>query len=229
LILIIPVALSAQKADSVQRADTVKQGKKDFIPTGIRFGTDLISLIRTQTDEGFSGYEYNADIDFYRYFLTVEYGKWQKKFSSDVDTYSNDGDYMRVGVDINFLKKDPDKNMFFFGGRYAWGTYSEVFSTPVIDPVWTNQTVTYSSTDVSSRWVEITTGLRVKMFKFLWMGYTARYKFALKTNEPDGFTSYDVPGYGKTAEKTTWGFNYQLLFRIPIRKTKRTVLKDLKN
>lgn len=219
----------AQKSDTVkrQKPDSVKKVKKDFFPTGVRVGMDLISLIRTQTDENFSGYEYTADIDFYRYFLTVEYGKWEKKFSTDEDTYSNDGNYMRVGVDVNFLKKDPDKNMFFFGGRYAWGSYSEVFSTSIVDPVWTDQTVTYTNTDVNSRWFEITTGLRVKMFKFFWMGYTARYKFGLKTNAPDGFTSYDVPGFGKTYENTTWGFNYQLLFRIPIRKKKELSLKDL--
>ena len=34
--------------------------------------------------------------------------------SEDAD-YSNDGNYGRIGADVNFLTKDPDKNMFFFG------------------------------------------------------------------------------------------------------------------
>jgi hypothetical protein len=205
------VAAIAQKP----KVDTVK---KDFMPSGVRFGTDLISLIRTQTDKSFSGYEVNADIDFYRYFLTMDVGKWERTLSSDMDEYANDGKYMRIGVDINMLKKDPEKNMFFFGLRYGWGTYSETFSASIIDPVYGLGTNTYSNTDIKAQWGELTTGLRVKMWKFFWMGYTARYKFALNTSETGEFTSYDVPGYGKTAKSATWGFNYQLLFRIPIRK-----------
>jgi hypothetical protein len=214
LLLILPVALFAQKADST------KKEKKDFFPTGVRVGVDAISLIRTQTENSFSGYEFSADIDFYRYYLAAEFGKWEREFSNDADTYTNEGEYMRLGVDINFLKKDPDKNMFFFGARYGFGTYSEVFSTAVSDPVWPDQTITFSNNDLKASWGELTTGLRVKMFKVFWMGYTARYKFALNTNEPSGFVSHDVPGYGKTDKPSTWGFNYQLLFRIPIRKQK---------
>lgn len=200
-----------------QKADTVKN---NFIPTGIRVGTDIISLIRTPTDDSFSGYEVNADVDFYRYYLAVEAGRWERKFQTEEEDYSNSGNYARIGVDVNFLKKDPDKNMFFFGARYGWGTYSENFSVTTIDPVWGTNTTNYTNTDIQAGWFELTTGLRVKMLRFFWMGYTARYKFGLNTNEPRGFVSYDVPGYGKTANPSTWGFNYQLLFRIPIRKQK---------
>ena len=200
-----------------QKADTVKN---KFLPTGIRVGTDIISLIRTPTDDGFKGYELNADLDFYRYYLTLEVGRWGKEFVTDEEDYSNSGNYARVGVDFNFLKKDPDRNMLFFGARYGWGIYSENFSVTTVDPVWGTNTINYTNTDIKAGWFELTTGLRVKMLKFFWMGYTARYKFGLNTNEPRGFVSYDVPGYGKTANPSTWGFNYQLLFRIPIRKQK---------
>ncbi len=201
-----------------QKTDSLEKEKKDFSPTGVRVGTDAISLIRTQTDKSFSGYEFNADVDFYRYYLAVELGRWEREFSTKADAYTNEGNYMRVGVDINFLKKDTDKNMFFFGARYGWGVYSEVFSTSINDPVWSGGVITYANNNLKASWVELTTGLRVKMFKFFWMGYAARYKFGLNTSEPSGFISYDVPGYGKTTNQSTWGFNYQLMFRIPIRK-----------
>jgi len=211
---IFPLALCAQKAD------TVKKKERDFFPTGIRVGTDVISLIRTQTDVSFSGYEFNADVDFYRYYLAVDIGKWERQFSTDPEDYHNTGNYFRVGVDVNFLKKDTDKSMFFFGMRYGRGTYSENLTVTTTDPVWGNNTITYTNTDVAASWGELTTGLRVKMWKFFWMGYTARYKFGLNTNEPRGFVSHDVPGYGKTENQSTWGFNYQLMFRIPVRKKK---------
>lgn len=208
----------AQKADSV-KVDSTKQ-KKDFLPTGIRVGTDVISLIRTATENDFSGYEFNAEVDFYRYYLAVEAGRWEKKLITDEENYRNSGNYMRIGIDVNFLLKDPDRNAFFFGLRYGTSTYSEDLTLITTDPVWNTNTVTYSNDNLHASWGELTTGLRVKMWKFFWMGYTARYKFALNTNEPGGLVSYDVPGYGRTGSSTTWGFNYLLLFRMPIRKQK---------
>ena len=219
MILSFPLALFAQKADSVKK--DVPKEKVSYLPTGIRVGTDLISLIRSQTDKGFSGYEINADVDFYRYYLAVEAGKWEKNFSTDVEKYNNNGTYGRVGVDVNFLLKDPDKNMFFFGIRYAQGTYSEDLTVKTDDPVWGTMETTYTNSNMTARWGEATTGLRVKMWKFFWMGYTARLKFGLNTDKPGGLISYDIPGYGKTANDTTWGFNYQILFRIPFRKVFR--------
>ena len=209
--LVLPLALLAQKKDSIQL-------EKNFLPTGIRVGTDVLSLIRTQTDKSFNGYEFNADIDFYRYYLAVEIGRWEREFSTDVEDYSNKGTYFRVGIDCNFLKKDPEKNMFFFGARYGRGTYSENFTVTTIDPVWGTMENTYSNSDLTANWGELTTGLRVKMIGFFWMGFTARYKVALSTNEPRGFISHDVPGYGEAGKQATWGFNYQVLFRIPVRK-----------
>lgn len=204
----------------------VPKEKHSYLPTGIRVGTDVISLIRTATDKSFSGYEFNADIDFYRYYLTAEVGKWEKNFSTDVDNYDNSGTYGRIGVDVNFLLKDPDKNMFFFGMRYGQSTYSENFIVTTNDPVWGTVETTYSNSNINASWGELTTGLRVKMWKFFWMGYTARFKFGLNTEQPGELISYDIPGYGKTNKETTWGFNYQILFRIPIRKEKQPVAAD---
>jgi hypothetical protein len=217
LLLILPLALAAQKGDTVKVS--LDKPKKDFFPTGVRVGVDAVSLIRTQVDDSFSGYEFNADIDFYRYYLNVEMGKWDRTLTTKADDYSNSGTYMRVGIDVNFLKKDPDRNMFFIGARYGWGMYSETYTTTIDDPVWQSQTLTFKNNDMRAGWGELTTGLRVKMFSFFWMGYTARYKFGLNTSD-GAFESNDVPGYGRTFNQSTWGFNYQLMFRIPVRPKK---------
>jgi hypothetical protein len=31
---------------------------------------------------------------------------------------------------------------------------------------------------------------------------------------------YEIPGYGTTNKKSTWGFNYQMLISIPLPKRK---------
>src|SRR5688572_4811280 len=103
--ILILVLLSG--AVHAQVKDSTKQ-RPNFFPTGIRIGADIIGPIRTQIEEeGFSGYEFNADIDFHRYYLAVDVGRWERNFSTDADDYANEGSYMRIGVDVNFLKKDP--------------------------------------------------------------------------------------------------------------------------
>lgn len=217
--LLMSATVLAQSKDSTVR--------KDFLPTGVRLGTDVISLIRTQTDESFSGYEINADVDFYRYFLTIDAGRWERNFSADEEDYNNSGNYFRVGVDINFLKKDPEKNMFFFGMRYGQSKFSENLHV-TSDPVWGPVNINYTNEDKKAGWGELTTGIRVKMWKFFWMGYTARFKFGLSMNGSNEFATYDVPGYGKTTKESTWGFNYQLLFRIPVRTPGPPQMKPIK-
>jgi hypothetical protein len=207
------------------KLDTLLKTKTDYRPTAVRVGTDVISLVRNFTDNSFSGFEVNGDIDFDRYYLVAEIGRWERTLATDLEQYSNRGNYFRLGADVNFLKKDPEKNMLFFGLRYGHGTFSESISIESEDPVWGTSTNRYSNEGIKANWAELTTGLKVKMFGNFWMGYTARFKFALNTNAPRGFIPHDVPGYGKTYNDNTWGFNYYVMFRIPVRKEKTLVEK----
>jgi hypothetical protein len=216
-IALLVIAVSAVAQKKKDDADTVRN---KFMPTGIRVGADVISLIRSNVGDSFSGYEFAADVDFNRYFLVVEAGRWERDFASKTDQYSNEGRFMRVGADVNFLTKDPEQNVFFLGMRYGWGTFSEDAEITTIDPVWGSSTESYSNTDVRAGWFELTTGLRVKMWKYLWMGYTARYKSLLSTSGTGNLSSTDVPGYGATDKESTWGFNYYIFVRIPVRKIK---------
>lgn len=209
----------SQEGDSV-RADSVI--RRSFVPTGIRVGTDLISLGKTQFQNNFSGWEVSADVDVNRYYLALDYGSWARRFESDQDNYyENDGTYWRAGVDVNFLLKDVDRNMFFLGGRYGRATFSENLSVSVLDEF--NDTGDYKNLfyqhgGVNARWFELTTGLRVKIWKIIWLGYTARFKFGLKVDNTENIIPSDVPGYGRTFKDSAWGFNYQIFIRIPVRK-----------
>jgi len=209
LSLVVSLPVLAQRQDSIP--------KHDYKPTGIRFGTDIFSLVRNPIDDSYQGWELSADVDFYRFFLTAEFGQWGRSFITSEDDYSNTGTYWRAGVDVNFLKNDPEKNMFFLGARYASGVFDETLITQLND-TWTRGTSTYTNTATKATWGEITLGLRVKIWKPLWLGYTARFKFALNTDEDGNLVPQDVPGYGSTYKNTTWGFNYHLLYRIPLRK-----------
>ena len=199
--------------------DTVRRHRdfKKYIPTGIRIGTDIVSIIKDQRQENFSGWEMNADVDLDRFLLAVEYGSWGRDFSSDSASYHNNGSYWRAGIDVNFLTGDPERNVFFIGARYARSTYDESMSLQVEDPVYGFFERDYSNSDVSTRWFELTAGLKVRIWKIIWVGYTGRFKFGLKDSDNE-MLSHDVPGYGLAGKESYWGFNYQVMLRIPVRK-----------
>lgn len=216
LIIISLTDVSAQQADQ----DTVKTDtiKNKYVPIGVRIGTDVISIVKSRVQDNFNGWEINGEIDFNRYYLALEYGNWGRNLNSDSAAYTNDGKFWRVGVDVNFLKKDPDRNMFFIGGRYGRSTFSENMTLTSFDPIWGTLVSNYNNQDINARWLELTAGLHVKIWKILWLGYTGRFKFALKTHATTEMLPYDVPGFGTTDKDTTWGFNYYVMVRIPILK-----------
>jgi hypothetical protein len=201
--------------------DTAKQKTNKYLPTGVRVGTDVLALGISRYDNTFDGWEVSGDVDFDRYYFVMEFGYWAKDFVTDADVYSNDGRYFRVGADVNFLTKDPDKNMFFLGLRYARSTFSENLSIARTDSLWnTPINNSYTNNSINGSWFEVTSGIRVKIWKMFWMGYTARFKFALNTNETGDLIPHDIPGYGTTDKDSAWGFNYQIFLRIPVRKQK---------
>jgi hypothetical protein len=223
MLMLISFSVLGQEEDSVS-ADSAKVS---FIPTGIRIGTDLISLGKTQFQDNFSGWEVNADIDFHRYYLAIDYGSWSRTFKTDTaGNYHNDGNYWRVGVDVNFLLKDIDRNLFFIGARYGRANFSEdlnVYAYNKYDNVY--EDLYYTSSGMNARWFELTTGLRVKVWKVIWLGYTARFKFGLKAEGSADIVPADVPGYGRTNKDSYWGFNYQILVRIPVRKAPPVIVE----
>jgi hypothetical protein len=203
-----------RKYDHTKKPDSLKI---KFYPRALRVGTDVISLVKSYTQTSFQGWEVNADVDCGKYYLAVDYGSWARRYDiSPEGLYTNQGTYWRAGVDLNLLMKDPDKNMFFFGFRYARSTYNE--NATVI----TTQNGPYgtyhndvSNSDVRAWWMELTTGLRVKMWKEFWMGYTARMKLPPSVKGDANLKSYDIPGYGRNSNGFAWGFEYQIFWRIP--------------
>lgn len=207
----------AQNASDSSKTDTVRI-KRSFKPTGVRFGIDMIPIVRSPLKDDFDGWELSADIDFYRYYAALEYGYWARDFIADNAVYSNSGTYWRIGADVNFLKNDPDRNMFFFGVRYGRSRFDETMVAESLDPVWGAGQQVLVNSNVPAGWFELTTGLRVKVWKVLWLGYTARLKFGLSTGPTAVMLPSDVPGYGRSDKEAYWGFNYQIMFRIPVRK-----------
>jgi len=200
--------------------DSVKV-KSKWIPTGLRVGYEIISPIKSNTSTHFNGWEAIAETEIHRYLAVAEIGSWARNWQADNgSTYQNDGRYWRVGADVNFLTKDKDKNVFSLGFRYARSTFNETSTLITQSEIWGDFISTRSNNNVSVGWAELTTGLRVKVWKVFWLGCTARFKFSNSITQNRDLLTTDIPGYGSTNKETTWGFGYYALFRIPLKKSK---------
>jgi hypothetical protein len=204
------LAVGAQPKDSTEVVS--------FRPTGLRLGLDLIPLVRSLVDSEFSGWEAAADVDFHRYYLVLEYGGLAVQQPTSDGDHESEGSYYRFGADFNFIRNDPDRNAFFFGMRYARSSFQEKLTYAYEDPVWGDGVRTVSIGNGTAGWVEMVMGMKVKIWKELWLGFTSRYKFALAAEGSDQMNPYLVPGYGLAGRRSYWGFNYHAFYRIPFRK-----------
>ncbi len=192
--------------------------KQRFIPTGVRIGLDAISLGQVFGSSDIKQWKLAADVDFYRYFLNFEFGTFERQWNTSSSVYNNEGTYFKIGPDINLLHRDPDQSALFFGIRYAISNYKDEISFTTNNDFWGNSTAFEENRDLTSSWFEMTTGLKVKLYKWVWSGYTARFKFRVnETYSANDLVPHWIPGYGLAQEESQWGFEYYLIFRIPFK------------
>ena len=194
--------------------DTTARGYDKFMPTGIRIGADLLGPALYFFDNRNLNYEFTGEIDIDKYYLIAEVGFQHFREENENIRYGMQGTYFRIGPEVNFLHRDPELNNFSFGLRYAWASYNEKTTGPIEEPNWGVVPVDFD-VDNQARWFEMTTGVKVRLYKGLFTGYVFRFRFLRKSTEPNvPFATYYIPGYGYADRKSTWGFRYYLMYRF---------------
>lgn len=238
-ILIIQASLTTygqsveNRADSTSVAisskiDSTKAAPSKFMPTGVRVGLDLVSFgqgvqkngIRALTQGDVRQWKFSADVDIYRYFINFEYGQFERMWIAPSSNYLNKGSFIKIGPDVNFFHKDPKQNALFIGLRYAQSKYEDEIAYNYTNVFYGDGTKIAFNTELKSRWFEITTGLKVRLTKYIWSGYTARFKFGVNDNFANNpLAPRWIPGYGASTRESSWGLEYWLIFRVPLKKT----------
>ncbi len=124
--------------------------------------------------------------------------------------------YFRIGIDCNVNKKH-NGNRTFIGLRYAFSRFSYDFRDPDFgDPVWQgagNEGLALDGQKARMQWLEVCAGFETKLWSFIRLGWTLRFK--IPTHE--GFPVYGdpcyTPGFGKNGG-TTWGGTCNLIFDV---------------
>jgi hypothetical protein len=214
LLLIAFTSAFAQESPFSVPIDSTNKAQQ-YIPTGIRVNVDILGPALHAFGNQLISYEFMVETDLSNFNMIVELGHQQFTETNDNADYSMKGSFARIGPEVNFLGTDKQLNSFTFGLRYAWANFTETVVGDVVEDNWGAVPVNFDTQTNKSYWVEMTTGIKVRLFKGFFTGYVLRFRFLRSGTQPDvPFTPYYVPGYGLADRENTWGFRYYIGYRF---------------
>jgi len=145
--------------------------------------------------------------------------------------YSTNAPYFKVGIDYNVLKNKWQTNKLFVGIRYGFSNFNYSFDGPdQTDPIWgTTGALDVHSLNATSHYGEFVFGCQVKIWSFVHMGWSARYKKEFHTTKSLYSHPYYIPGYGTTVNGSYWGATYNISFDLNWGKKKPTIKQVVEN
>lgn len=196
--------------------------KQEYIPPAPLFcggsvQCDLSGPVMKALDTKFNQLEVAGRLNFRdKYFPICELGIGEgTRTGKDNDNrFHTSAPYFRVGLDYKMNPKH-NGNRIFLGCRYAFTSYEHDFTAPTFtDPYWgVEKELNLVGQRDKMQWLELLVGCETKLWKFVRVGWTLRYKGRLhKTTNPHGEPWY-VPGYGKNGP-STFGGTMNLVFEI---------------
>ena len=162
LFLLNSLAVLAQDSPYSVPIDSTNKNKQ-YIPTGIRLGVDILGPILNQFDKRVLSYEMSAEVDLSNYSVIFETGHEDFAEKNDNIDYGVSGNFSRIGPEVNFLSADKNLNTLTFGLRYSWSKFTERAAGNITEINWGAVPVDFTKVENVSNWLEMTTGVKVRI------------------------------------------------------------------
>lgn len=194
---------------------------------GLRVGVDLSKPVRTFLEENYRGLEILGDYRVYKnYYLAAELGNEQLPFEADYLSVTANGSYIKLGVDYNAYDNWAGmENAIFAGLRYGFSTFSQtleqyqIYSVNQYFPPTTIEGP-FETNGLTASWLELMIGLKVELFRNLYLGANVQVKRMVTQSRPDNFDNLVIPGFNRTYDESSFGvgFGYNISYLIPLYK-----------
>lgn len=197
---------------------------------GLRLGIDLSKALRTFLEEDYRGMEIMADYRFNEsYYLAAELGNEQLTFNADYLRVTSNGSYIKAGVDYNAYDNWAGmENMLYAGVRYGFASFSQTleeytiykpshyFPTNVVEGP-------FETTGLNASWLELIAGIKVEIFRNLYLGANLQLKHLVTEKTPPNFNNLTIPGFNRTYDFSRFGvgYGYSVSYLIPLYKKAR--------
>ena len=218
---------TAQEIVEEEVVDTLKKREKK--PYTIRFGLDLSKPFMAQLDNGYFGLELVGDVRlFSEFYGAIELGNEKKTQQSEQINYTTTGNYIKLGFDYNLFKNWKGMNNAIYLGLRIGNSFHKQkvneYEPYQINHYWPAEIIKKGpeireQDALSARWVEVVTGIKVKMINNIYMGFSLRLNRLMSDIRPDNFDNLYIPGFNKKTDENVWGagFNYTITYAIPVK------------
>jgi hypothetical protein len=221
-LLLLPLLAVSQGADTLVQELPAKDRtiEGSFRLQGLRLAIDLAPWIRGLSSPERDLYNLHLRLDAGRgeaiqWGASLDWIRSQAELSSAITTYSHRGQALRLGLYLNAIPLDPDKNLVTVGLGYGRSWFDETLSGVVTDPIFGEFPLNRSSTGLGAGWVELSGGMQARVWKQFYTGYNLTLKILPHFRDDQLLQIYEIPGYGQASRASAFAFSYYLLYRIP--------------
>ena len=205
---------SAQKDTAdVNAISAIKPNQKQ-----LRLGVDLSRPVMNILVNNRHSYEFIADYNLPKdLYLVLEGGFGGSNIDYPDLKYTSTNSFVKLGVDRSMLQRmfPEDWDLLFVGMRYGMAFVKRKEATFITnDQFWGMTTGTIPSKSMVAHFAELTAGIRVELFRWLFTGYTVRGKFLLNQGPFRELPPAYLSGYGKGEKNTVFDFNFYLQYAI---------------
>lgn len=205
-------------------AQTKKTEKKDSIQflQGIWIEADVAPLLQTAiSNKNIYSTQGNIQVNLKnKYFPVFELGvSGAKNTTPENIQFKTNGMFGKIGLDIPVIKPKPNStqknNNFLAGVRLGMSSFNySIYNQTITDGYWGNsETFNLESIPTTKLWFEITAGIRVEVYKNIFMSWNVRNKHLITQAKPGENSPWYIPGYGK-GNTAVWGFSYTIGYKL---------------
>lgn len=215
----------SEKSDSVEVVRGVQfdnsrppSYKDQPVFCGVSVGADLAGLGMAWLAK-FGQYDAQLRVNFkQRYFAAFEAGLGVSNYTSErtQQHYNVHAPYFRVGADYNFANNPVSGNRIYAGFRYGFSIFNYDIEGPdIVDPTWgTSIPYKLESQKGRAHWGELVAGLEGRIWRFIHLGWSVRWKFRFSQNDNLNGHPFYVPGYGDNYDSMCFGGSFNVIIDI---------------
>ena len=192
---------------------------------GIRAGIDIQKIIKSATDNDYTGLSISGDIRLKEsLYIFSELGNEEKIISNYYLNSTVNGTYLKCGVNFKLNNDIRTQNIVYSGFNLGFSQFNQRINSYTIynnnSIYWGESIITepVNLTDLKAFWLELVFGLKTEIFNNLFLGFELQLKNILKQNNKQGITNLYIPGFNRTYDSSNIGagFSYSISYLIPV-------------
>lgn len=175
---------------------------------GVTVGFNFFDAIMLIAGQSYASFDINAAVSLHNWFFpTLEMGLGfadNRQETSSMVYKTKPSPFIRLGIDYNFLYKSSPDYKAGVGIRFGWAHPSyEILDASVSTPYWGQQSqFNITNQSVNAWFGEAVASVKVKIWKNISLGWSARYRFKMKIPNASNSIPWFIPGYGGTSALT---------------------------